>query len=210
MMSTSPKSDFPSLRDDRLVSLDALRGFDMFWIMGGESIVKAAAALTGWSWLVWLSGQLEHPDWDGFALYDLIFPLFLFIAGVAMPLSFEKRLGRGDSKLSLYRHVVTRSLVLVFLGTIYNGLLKFNWPDTRLPSVLGRIGLAYMFAALIVLNTSVRGQILWFVGLLVGYWAALKFIPVPEFGAGDLTPGHTLADFIDRTLIPGRLLHRDI
>ena len=204
------KSDAPPLRDDRLVSLDALRGFDMVWIMGGEAIVNAAAALTGWSWLVWFGGQLEHPEWDGFALYDLIFPLFLFIAGVAMPLSFEKRLGRGDSKASLYRHVIVRGLLLVLLGTIYNGALKFNWPDIRLPSVLGRIGLAYMFAALIVLNTNVRGQILWFVGLLVGSWAALKFIPVPEFGAGDLTPGHTLTDFIDRMLIPGRLYHRDI
>ena len=63
------------------------------------------AALTGWAWLVWLSGQLEHPEWHGFAFYDLIFPLFLFMAGVAMPFSFEKRLARGDSKQQLYRHV---------------------------------------------------------------------------------------------------------
>jgi predicted acyltransferase len=200
-------SDLP-VADNRLISLDALRGFDMFWIMGGEGIVKAAATLTGWTWLVWLGGQLEHPKWNGFALYDLIFPLFLFIAGVAMPLSFEKRLGRGDSKGSLYRHVITRGLLLVLLGAIYNGLLRFNWPDTRLPSVLGRIGLAYMFAGLIVLNTSVRGQIAWFIGLLVGYWAALKFIPVPGFGAGDLMPGHTLTDYLDRLLIPGQLYHR--
>jgi predicted acyltransferase len=101
--------------------------------------------------------------------------------------------------------VITRGLVLVLLGMIYNGLLKFDWPNTRLPSVLGRIGLAYMFAGLIVLNTRVRGQIIWFVGLLVGYWAALKFIPVPGFGAGDLRPGHTLTDYLDRLLIPGQL-----
>jgi predicted acyltransferase len=209
MIGNPPKSDDSLLRDDRLVSLDALRGFDMFWIMGGEGIVNAAAALTGWSWLVWLSGQLEHPEWNGFALYDLIFPLFLFIVGVAMPLSFEKRLRRGDSKLSLYQHVVVRGLLLVFLGMIYNGLLRFNWPDTRLPSVLGRIGLAYLFAGLIVLNTSVRGQIVWFVGVLVGYWAALKFIPVPGYGAGDLSPGHTLTDYVDRLLIPGHLYKGD-
>ena len=208
-MGKLPDRDPSLTRDDRLVSLDALRGFDMFWIMGGEAIVKAAAALTGWSSLLWLSGQLEHPEWNGFALYDLIFPLFLFIAGVAMPLSFEKRLGRGDSKISLYQHVITRGLLLVLLGMIYNGLLKFNWPDTRLPSVLGRIGLAYMFAGLIVLNTSVRGQIGWFIGLLVGYWAALKFIPVPGYGPGDLTPGHTLTDYLDRLLIPGHL-YKDV
>src|SRR5262245_21275890 len=108
MIGDTPKSDAPSLRDNRLVSLDALRGFDMFWIMGGESIVAAAATLTSWPWLIWLHGQLKHPDWDGFALYDLIFPLFLFIAGVAMPLSFEKRLSRGDTRASVYRHIIVR------------------------------------------------------------------------------------------------------
>lgn len=190
---------------DRLVSLDALRGFDMFWIMGGEGIAQAAAELTGWTWLVWLSGQLHHPEWHGFAFYDLIFPLFLFMAGTSMPFSFEKRLARGDSKAQLARHVIIRGLVLVLLGMIYNGLLQFTWPDTRLPSVLGRIGLAYLFAGLIVLGFGWRSQLLWFVGLLVGYWAALKFIPVPGFGAGDLEPGHTLTDYIDRLLIPGKL-----
>jgi predicted acyltransferase len=189
----------------RLLSLDALRGFDMFWIIGGEGIVKAAAELTHWRWLEWFAGQLEHPKWHGFALYDLIFPLFLFIAGVAMPFSFEKRLERGDTRGQLYRHVIVRGLLLVLLGMIYNGLLKFDFANQRYPSVLGRIGLAYLFAALIVLNTGVRGQVLWIVALLAGYWAALRFIPVPGFGAHDLTPGHTLTDYIDRMLIPGRL-----
>jgi predicted acyltransferase len=199
----------PPEANARLLSLDALRGFDMFWIIGGESIAEAAAKLTGWGWLVWFAGQLHHPEWHGFALYDLIFPLFLFIAGVAMPFSFEKRLARGDSKSQLYRHVIVRGLLLVVLGMIYNGLLEFDWPNTRLPSVLGRIGLAYLFAALIVLNSQVRGQLLWIGGLLVGYWAALKFIPVPGYGAGDLAPGHTLTDYIDRSLIPGHLYRGD-
>ncbi len=189
----------------RLLSLDALRGFDMFWIMGGEDIVKEAAVLTKWPWLVALAGQFHHPEWNGFTLYDLIFPLFLFMAGTAMPFSFEKRLERGDSRAQLYRHVIVRGLILVLLGMIYNGLLRFDWPNTRLPSVLGRIGLAYMFAALIVLSTNVRGQIMWIVGVLVGYWALLRFVPVPGFGAHDLSPGHTLTDWIDRSLIPGRL-----
>jgi predicted acyltransferase len=197
------------LATQRLQSLDALRGFDMFWIMGGERIVDAAAVLTSWAWLIWLSKQLEHPEWHGFAFYDLIFPLFIFMAGVSMPFSFEKRLERGDTRAQLYRHIIVRGLVLVLLGMIYNGLLKFDWPNTRLPSVLGRIGLAYMFAGLIVLNTSVRGQLLWIVGLLAGYWAALRFIPVPGYGAHDLTPGHTLTDYIDRLLIPGRLYRGD-
>jgi predicted acyltransferase len=196
-------------RGERLSSLDALRGFDMFWIIGGESIAHAAAQLTGWRWLVWLSGQLHHPEWHGFTFYDLIFPLFLFIAGVAMPFSWEHRIARGDSRRDLYRHLVVRGLLLVLLGMIYNGLLQFDWANMRYPSVLGRIGLAYLFAGLIVLNTELRGRLAWIVGLLLGYWALLKFIPVPGSGAGDLAPGHTLTDFIDRTLIPGRLYHGD-
>ncbi len=192
-------------KPERLMSLDALRGFDMFWIIGGESVAHAAAKLTGWAWLVWLSAELHHPEWHGFSFYDLIFPLFLFMAGVSMPFSFEKRLGRGDTTQQLHRHVIVRGLMLVLLGWIYAGILKFEWETMRYPSVLGRIGLAYLFAGLIVLHTELRGRLIWIVGLLVGYWAALKFIPVPEFGAGDLEPGHTLTDYIDRTLIPGRL-----
>ncbi len=203
-----PKNPPLQISSNRLLSLDALRGFDMFWIIGGEAIVHAAAKLTHWRWLEWFNGQMEHPEWHGFALYDLIFPLFLFIAGVAMPFSFEKRLARGDRRHALYQHVIFRGLLLVLLGFIYNGLLKFNWP-MRLPSVLGRIGLAYLFAGLIFLNTQLRGRILWIAGLLIGYWAALKLIPVPGFGAGDLSPGHTLTDYLDRLLIPGKLYRGD-
>jgi len=192
-------------KPERLMSLDALRGFDMFWIIGGESVAHAAAKLTGWAWLAWLSAELVHPEWHGFTFYDLIFPLFLFMAGVSMPFSFEKRLGRGDTLGQLHRHVIVRGLVLVLLGWIYAGILKFDWENMRYPSVLGRIGLAYLFAGLIVLHTELRGRLIWIAGLLVGYWAALKFTPVPEFGAGDLEPGHTLTDYIDRSLIPGRL-----
>src|SRR6476469_2340693 len=128
MSSNTSKTDALP-RDERLLSLDALRGFDMFWIIGGSSIVLELAKL--YPSLVPLAKQFEHPPWNGFHLYDLIFPLFLFIAGVAMPLSFEKRLERGDSKLSLARHVVIRGLMLVFLGTIYNGLLDFDWATMR-------------------------------------------------------------------------------
>jgi predicted acyltransferase len=85
----------PLNSDQRLLSFDALRGFDLFWIIGGKEIAQAAAALTKWPWLVWLSEQLEHTEWHGFTLYDLIFPLFLFMAGVAMPFSFQKRFEHG-------------------------------------------------------------------------------------------------------------------
>jgi len=190
---------------ERLTSLDALRGFDMFWIIGGEGLVAVLAAYTGWSIFHTMEEQLQHPDWHGFRAYDLIFPLFMFIAGTAMPLSLGKRMERGDRAWRLNAHVIRRGLLLVLLGAIYNGLLLLDFENQRYPSVLGRIGLGYMFGALIFLHTSVRGQIVCIVGILLGYWAALMWIPVPEFGAGDLNPGHTLGDYVDRIVVPGKL-----
>lgn len=208
-MVDTPKRDAASNHDQRLLSLDALRGFDMFWIVGGAVIAQEAAKVSNWSAVDWLAAQMVHEEWHGFTLYDLIFPLFLFIAGVAMPFAFAKRAERGDTKRQLYQHVIVRGLVLVLLGLVYNDLLKFDWTTQRYTSVLGRIGLAYMFAALIVLNTDWRWQFLWLAGLLVGYWAALRFIPVPGYGPGDLAPGHTLTDFIDRNWMPGLLKFGD-
>jgi predicted acyltransferase len=189
----------------RLVSLDALRGFDMFWIVGGEGIFHALAKLTGWSALIWISSQLEHAEWNGFTFYDMIFPLFLFIAGVSMPYSLSKRINRGDSRKQIYLHVVKRMLLLVFFGMVYNGFFRFDWEHMRYASVLARIGLGWFFAALIFLNTKKRGQYIWFAGILIGYCLIMKLVPVPGYGAGDLSMEGSLAAYIDRLLVPGKL-----
>ena len=198
---------------ERLVSLDTLRGFDMFWIIGGHEILLALSAITSANWLTWLLKRFEHPQWNGFEPYDLIFPLFLFIAGVATPMSIASRRSGGASNGNIYRHIILRGIFLVALGVIYNGLPPdwtdaSVWADIRYPSVLGRIGLAYIFAAIIAMNTQLTGRLITIVTLLIGYWAALRFIPVPEFGANDLTPGHTLTDYIDRTLIRFGVLYQ--
>ncbi|MDP7049396.1 MAG: DUF5009 domain-containing protein [Verrucomicrobiota bacterium] len=200
---------------ERLRSLDVLRGFDMFWIIGGKPVVLGLVALFSVEASNWLGDRLHHPEWHGFEPYDLIFPLFLFIAGVSTVYSVANRMAKGDSRASLQRHCIQRGLTLVLLGMLYNGLLSRDlastdgWGEMRYASVLGRIGLAYMFAALIAANTQWRAQVIWVVGLLVGYWAALRFIPVPEFGASDLYPGHTLTDYIDRHIVPGKL-YKDV
>ena len=201
-MSTQPTTTTP----ERLRSLDALRGFDMFWITGGESLIAAGLTLTGWYGFQRILSELHHPEWNGFTFYDLIFPLFLFIAGVAMPYSLERRLEAGHSPWQLHWRVIRRGFLLVLFGLIYQGLLKFELSTLRYPSVLGRIGLAYMFAGLIVLNTKTwQARLAWAIGLLLGYWLALTWIPVPGFRVGDLAPGHTLVDYIDRHLLPGKL-----
>ena len=187
----------------------------MFWIIGGKALILALASVLSVDLSEWLGHRMHHPEWDGFEPYDLIFPLFLFIAGVSTIYSIDNRLAKGDSRASLHRHFVQRGLILVLLGVFYNGLLSRDlasadgWGQMRYASVLGRIGLAYMFAALIASNTQWRAQLIWVVGLLVSYWAALRFYPVPEYGAWDLDPGHTLTDYIDRHLVPGKLYKGD-
>ena len=136
----------------RLYSLDALRGFDMFWIMGAEEIFHKLYEATGSSFWGAISLQLTHPDWNGFHFYDLIFPLFLFLAGVATPYSVGRELEKGKSKSELLGRVIKRGLILVLLGIIYNnGLVIKPISEIRFASVLGRIGLAYMFANIIYL-----------------------------------------------------------
>jgi len=190
----------------RLYSLDALRGFDMFWIMGAEEIVHSLAKITGAPiWQV-MSVQLVHPDWHGFHFYDLIFPLFLFLAGVATPYSIGKELEKGKSRNQLLIRVVKRGLILVVLGVIHNNGLELKpISEIRFGSVLGRIGLAYMFANIIYLYTSQRGQIIWFCSILIGYWFLLLFNSAPGFERGDLTMEGNFASYLDRLILPGKL-----
>jgi predicted acyltransferase len=190
----------------RLYSLDALRGFDMFWIMGAEDIVHRLASTTGSSFMQAFANQLIHPDWNGFRFYDLIFPLFLFMAGVATPYSVGRELEKGKDRQQLLLRVIRRGLVLVLLGVIYNNGLEIRpISEIRFPSVLGRIGLAYMFANIIYLYTKQRGQIIWFCSLLVGYWLLLLFNSAPGYPMGDLTMEGNFASYLDRLIIPGKL-----
>jgi predicted acyltransferase len=192
----------------RLLSLDALRGFDMFWIMGGEGLFSGLAALTGWPILIWWEGQLGHVQWHGFQFYDMIFPLFLFIAGISFPFSLAKRIARNDSRQSIYKHVIGRGLILVLLGIIYNNGIRFDFGSLRYGSVLGRIGLAWMFGALIFMNTKLSWRIFWFCALLTGYWLLLLIFPAHDLGSTDIfSQEGNLASHIDRLLMPGKL-HR--
>ncbi|MBF4472402.1 acyltransferase family protein [Flavobacterium sp. HJJ] len=200
----------------RLVSLDALRGFVMFWIMSGEHIAHALAKAAPIPVFVWMSSQLHHTDWNGITFYDMIFPVFLFVAGVSMPFSFEKKMCvagvntpmelPAEEKRKIYLTMVKRTCKLLLLGFIVNGLLKFDgYSQTRFASVLGRIGLAWFFAGIIYLNFDIKKQVLWLVGILVGYYAVMKLVPVPNFGAGILTPEGSFSSYIDQLFLPGRL-----
>ena len=190
----------------RLYSLDALRGFDMFWIIGAEEIFHGLAKATGSPFWNALSIQFTHPSWNGFHIYDLIFPLFLFLAGVSTPYSVGRELEKGKSRPQLMRRVIKRGLILVLLGIIYNNGLQLRpISDIRFSSVLGRIGIAYMLANIIYLYAKEKAQIIWFAGLLIGYWLILKFTSAPGFTTGDLTMEGNFASYVDRTILPGKL-----
>lgn len=203
--------DTPAPKSERLLSLDALRGFDLLWILGGEGVVHALLKLTGWVWLAAVAGQLKHVAWDGFQAYDLIFPTFLFLAGVSTPFSLRNRLGATDRRATVLK-IVRRGLVLVLLGVVYNNGLQWKGLDQmRFCSVLGRIGLAGMFAQLIFLYNAHRLRRLWWWlgGLLVGYYLVMATCSAPGFARGDLTVEGNFASYVDRLLVPGKL-HRGI
>jgi predicted acyltransferase len=229
------KTIIPAVKSQRLISLDALRGFDMFWIVSGEGIfhglangIKENHSLiqnqTDWQiatsenhsvferGLVGISNQLHHSPWNGFTFYDLIFPLFIFISGVSMPYSYQKyfdnKKNGNDASRAIYIALIKRTLILILLGIIVNGLFKWNgYEHTRFASVLARIGLSTFFAALIYLNFSLPKQIIWFVSILIGYHVLMTFVPVPNFGAGNFTPEGNLSAYVDRLWLPGKL-HR--
>ena len=204
--SAAPKgeSSQPS-QGKRLLFLDALRGFTMFWIIGGDTLGQSIHTVWPNAFTAGLAHELEHAKWEGFTFYDLIFPLFLLIVGALVPYAILGRLEKGQSRASIYGHIFKRTLVLIFWGLAAYGLFRFNWPNMRWSTVLGRIGVCYCVVSILVLHTNWRTQAAVAAALVVGYWAAMMFVPVPGYGAGVLTPQGSLSTYLDQHLIPGRL-----
>jgi predicted acyltransferase len=190
----------------RLYSLDVLRGFDMFWITGGGTLAIAISKLTG---AEWLGNQMEHVQWEGFHFEDLIFPLFMFISGVAITYSVKAKLEKKVPKRKLFIKVLQRMVILILLGILYNGTFKNGFEQGRIASVLGQIGIGYFFAATIVIYfSSIKSRLIWLGGILAGIGAIQLLIPVPGYGAGVLTPEGSINGFIDQLILPGRLYGR--
>lgn len=200
----------PSPPPSRLVSLDALRGFDMCWILGLGSVVLAvmgrfapdspAATL--------FKTQLAHVEWAGFHFEDLIFSLFLFIAGVSMAIALPRRMERAGRGAAL-RHLLARGFILVLLGIFFSGGLKDGWEKIRWLGVLQRIGIASAAAGILSLWLGWRGLVAAVAVLLGGYWLLLQFVPVPNFGAGHFTEGQNLTNYLDSIWLPGRKYNGD-
>lgn len=192
----------------RLLSIDALRGFDMFFISGGGAFIYRLADASDAKWIEVLAEQLEHPAWHGFTFYDFIFPLFLFISGISLSFSIGRKWEKGIDKTSLYRKAFKRMVILILLGILYKNapIPIFDPSEIRLGSVLGRIGFATFITTILYLNFSKVQRLIWVASILVVYYALLFLVPVPGFGAGDLSFEGNLVGWFDRTFLPGRLL----
>ncbi len=192
----------------RLASLDALRGFDMFFIMGGASLIAAICALWPESGFAqWLSSQMGHVEWEGLRHHDTIFPLFLFIAGIAFPFSLAKQIERGKTHSQIVKKVLFRGLMLVILGMIYNGMLKLDFAHLRFPSVLARIGLAWMCGALIFMHTKTRTRIWITAVLLIGYYLIAGFVHAPDSdpSVSIWSVDGSFICYVDRLLMPNHI-----
>jgi predicted acyltransferase len=204
-MGTLPDDQRAPAAAGRLLSIDALRGFDMFWIIGGEEIAVALAKWADWQYKEEVERQLQHAPWEGFRFYDLIFPLFLFVVGAVLPFSLASHRQKGESTRQIYARILRRTVLLFFLGLLYNGLLKLEFENLRIAGVLQRIAICYGLAALIVLHVGRLGQVVAVATLLLGYWALPAFVSAPGSAPGDYTKEHNLPGYVDRTYLPGKI-----
>ena len=174
----------------RLVSLDAFRG-----------LTVAAMVLVNnpGTWRA-VYPPLRHAEWHGWTPADLVFPFFLFIVGVAIPLALGRRLSAGQPRSEVVAKILRRSAIIFALGLLLHAIPIFDLATIRIPGVLQRIALCYLVAALVFFWTGWRSQAALTLTLLLGYWAALTLVPVPGFGAGQLDPEGNLAAYVDRVL----------
>jgi predicted acyltransferase len=181
----------------RLVSLDVFRGLTV----AGMVVVNNPG-----TWRA-VYAPLEHAEWNGWTPTDLIFPFFLFIVGVAIPLALGRRLEQGEARGGTLLRILRRSAIIFALGLVLHTISNPDPATVRIPGVLQRIAVCYLVAAILFVTTGWRAQTAVVVGILFGYWAAMTLVPVPGFGAGNLGKEGNLAAWIDRAVF-GRHIWR--
>jgi len=183
-----------SLLKGRLVSLDVFRGITIALMIlvnnpGGSEYY----------------GPLQHADWNGLTLADLVFPFFIFIMGVAIPHSFVNKIDQRVGTRSLLLRIVRRTAVLFLLGLFINGFPYFSLSNLRVLGVLQRIALCYFFASIIFLFVKPRWRLFLTAALPLIYWALMVLVPVPSYGAGVLSKEGNLGAYLDRLVLGGHL-----
>ena len=188
---------------DRVLSVDILRGFNMFWLVGGTGVGLGVVRLCGGRVCEILEPQLDHAKWVGFTFYDFIFPLFVFVVGMSVVFSVTKVLER-EGRMAAYRRIAQRTLLLFLLGVIYYGGMNVPLSEVRWLGVLQRLGLCYGITAILFCHLNVRGLVAVCIAILIAYWALLCFVPVPGATAVSWEVGENWPAYIDAHFLPGK------
>lgn len=196
-MSATPAA-VPFAPKDRLLSLDVFRGLTvafMIIVNNGDSHSFS---------------QLLHANWNGWTATDLVFPFFLFITGVSLTFSFSTRVRAPQHRLGQLPHILRRTAIIFVLGLLINAFPHYHLATWRIPGVLQRIALCYCFASILYLWSGTRTRLAVIAALLIGYWIAMRFVPVPGFGIPTvniplLDPDRNLAAWLDRKTMMGHL-----
>ena len=184
-----------TLKSQRLLSLDAFRGFTIALMI----VVNDPGS---WSHVY---APLLHAEWHGITPTDLVFPFFLFIVGVSIVLAFSKRLESGADKRDLFKKIVIRAIKIFAVGIFLNLFYKFDFANLRVTGVLQRIAIVFFICSVLYLNFSWKNLVKIGAGILVFYWIIMVVVPVPVIGEPRLAPGENIAAWIDSILLPGRM-----
>lgn len=185
-------------KTNRILSLDVFRGLTIVLMI----LVNSQGTRSPYP-------LLEHASWNGCTLADIVFPCFLFIVGLSSAISLKNQIHQ-KSKLALYSGIVQRSLILFFVGVLLNAIpYHFNIETIRVYGILQRIAVCYLVCAIIYLNTTIKAQILIFWGVLLGYWFIMTQVPVPGYGANQLTIEGNWVTYFDQMLFsPAHLFEK--
>jgi predicted acyltransferase len=186
----------------RLESLDVLRGFDLFCLVALEGIMHPLARAINAPWFNKFMWNFDHIEWAGFSTWDIVMPLFMFMAGVSMPFAFA-RYKELSGKTVVYKRILKRVVLLWIFGMMCQGNLLGLDPNRiyLYSNTLQAIATGYLIAALLFLNTGIKSQIATAVGLLLAYWCVMEFISVGGYGGGNYTPDANLAEWVDRAVL---------
>lgn len=186
----------------RLESLDVLRGFDLFCLVALEGVLHPLGRAIDAPWYNDFLWCFSHVQWEGFSSWDLVMPLFMFMAGVSMPFALSRYKVMPD-KWAVYRRIVKRVALLWIFGMMCQGNLLGLDPDRiyLYSNTLQAIAMGYLISAMLFLHVRLSVQIGTAVALLLAYWGAMQFITVDGYGGGNYTPDGNLAEWVDRTVL---------
>ncbi|MDO5968983.1 DUF5009 domain-containing protein [Flavivirga aquimarina] len=191
-----------AIKNNRLLSIDVLRGFDMLMIIFADRFFAHLHEGAQTDFTNTLATQFSHPEWFGFHFYDIVMPLFLFVVGVVIPFSMEKRVKEIDKKIKLYPHLIRRFVILFVLGWIVQGnLLHLDINEFQIFSnTLQAIAVGYFFSCVAYIHLSKNARYMLFAVCLIIYILLLEFADIPGIGNSELLPDKNIAIYVDRLI----------